>query len=210
MTLSHHLPPFVGEAFGGSTSLVDVGVGRQSHDEAIGRPTESPSLPLMDLTVDAERATLLVDRRKHDAVVEDEELSDFEAKLGEGAEPVVKGAANCRSVFVQLPGPPLIDHIGSKEAHYRVDVTPVRSLEGKARKLNRVEGRGLFGHRRASIPPGEWDGPIPRRRSARCEGATPPAGVESSGLRWATRPQSAFLPTAKPFGQPVSNLSARW
>ena len=53
----------------------------------------------MDLTIDADRATLLFDHRKHDPVVEDDELFDFEAKLGEGAEPVVQEATNCRSAF---------------------------------------------------------------------------------------------------------------
>ena len=48
----------------------------------------------MDLTIDAYRTTLLIDHRKHDPVVEDDELFDFHAKLGEGAEPVVQEATN--------------------------------------------------------------------------------------------------------------------
>jgi hypothetical protein len=106
----------------------------------------------MDLTIDADRATLLVDDRKHDPAVEDDELFDFEAKLGEGAEPLVQGATNCRSAFVKLPGPPLVDRIGSEETYCRVDVTLIHSLEGKARKLSQVGGRGLLRHRPPSIP----------------------------------------------------------
>ena len=56
----------LGEPFDGSTSLVEVGVDRQSHDEAIGRPADRPSLPLMDLTIDADRTTLVVDHHEHD------------------------------------------------------------------------------------------------------------------------------------------------
>ena len=102
----------------------------------------------MDLTIDADGTTLLVDHRKHDPVVEDDELFDFHAKLGEGAEPVVQEATNCHSAFVKAPGrPPVKDRIGSEEAHYRIDVTLIHSLEGKARKLSRVGGRGLLRHR---------------------------------------------------------------
>ena len=100
----------------------------------------------MDLTIDADRTTLLIDHRKHDPVVEDDELFGFHAKLGEGAEPVVHEATDCRSAFVKVP-PPVKDRIGSEEAHYRVDVTLIHSLDGKARKFNQVGCRGLLGHR---------------------------------------------------------------
>ena len=107
----------LGEPFGGSTGLVDVGVGRQSHEEAIGRPADGPSLPLMDLTIDADRTSLLVDHRKHDPVVENDELLYFEANLGEGAEPFVHEATNCRPALEKIPRhPPLKDRIGSEEA----------------------------------------------------------------------------------------------
>jgi hypothetical protein len=129
---------------GGSTGLVDVGVGRQSHEEAIGRPADGPSLPLMDLTIDADRATLLADHRKHDPVVEDDELFDIEAKLGEGAEPVVQEATNCRSAFVRPVARPSRTASGAKKLITGVDVTLIHSLEGKARKLSRVRGRGLL------------------------------------------------------------------
>src|SRR5690242_16264652 len=107
----------------------------------------------MDLTIDADRTTLLLDHRKHDPVVEDGELFDFIAKLGEGADPVVQEATNCHSPFVKAPARPAVkDRIGSEEAHYRVDVTLIHSLEGKARKLSQVGGRGLLRHRAWSIP----------------------------------------------------------
>jgi hypothetical protein len=102
----------------------------------------------MDLTIAADRTTLLADHRKHDPVVEDDELFAFHAKLGEGAEPVVQEATNCRSAFVKAPRrPPVKDRIGSEEAHYRVDVTLIHSLEGKASEFNQVGCRGLLGHR---------------------------------------------------------------
>src|SRR5271154_5505228 len=50
--LRHRLPSLLGEAFGGGTGLVNVGVGRQSHEQAIGRPVDGPSLLLMDLTIE--------------------------------------------------------------------------------------------------------------------------------------------------------------
>ena len=111
-----------------------------------------PSLPLMDLTIDADRTPHLVDRHKHDLVVEDDELFGFEANLGEGAEPFLQEPTNCRSAFEKVPHrPPGEARIRSKEAHYRVDVMLIRSLEGKARKLDQVGGRGLLRHR-LSIP----------------------------------------------------------
>ena len=132
--LLSHSASLLCEAFGGSTGLVDVGVGRQSHEEAIGRPADGPSLPLMDWTIDADRTTLLVDHRKHDPIVKNDELFDLHAKLGEGAKPVVQEATNCRSAFVKVPLSPVKDRIRSKEAHYRVDVT--RFTASKARRVS--------------------------------------------------------------------------
>src|SRR4029079_9088178 len=134
--------------------LVEVAVGRQSHEEAIGRPADGPSLALMDLTIDADRTPLLVDDRKHNPVVEDDELFDFHAKLGEGAEPVVPQTTNCRSAFVDAPHrPPVKDRMGSEEAHYCVDVTLIHSLKRPPRELSRVGCRGLLGHPFGSIAP---------------------------------------------------------
>lgn len=105
----------------------------------------------MDLTIDADRPTLLVDHRKNDSVVQDNEFFAFHAKLGEGAEPLVQEAANCRSAFIEAPRrPPVEDRIGSEEGHHRVDVTPIHSLEGEARALNQIGRRGL-GHDPVSI-----------------------------------------------------------
>jgi hypothetical protein len=147
---SPRLPPRLGEPFGGSTGLVDVGAGRQLHEEAIGRPADDPSLPLVDLTIDADQTTLLVDHRKHDPVVEDDELFAFHAKLGEGAEPVVQEGTNCRPAFANLH-PPVKDRIGSEEAHHCVDVTLIHSLESTARQRNRAGRRGLLRHDPVSI-----------------------------------------------------------
>jgi hypothetical protein len=137
---------------------------------------DGPSLPLMDLTIDADRATLLADHRKHDPVVEDDELLDFEAKLGEIAEPFVQKATNCRSAFDDLDAP-LKQRIGSEEAHYRVDVTMIHSLEDKARKLSRVGGRGLLRHRAVKYP-----GPLPSplKRASALSQADAPFGRTAS------------------------------
>ena len=111
----------------------------------------------MDLTIDADRTTLLLDHRKQDPVVQDDELFDLHAKLGEGAEPVVQEAANRRSALVKAARrPPVKDPVGSEEAHYRVDVTPIHSLEGKARKFNRVGCRGLVRHPCGKYPAPRW------------------------------------------------------
>jgi hypothetical protein len=136
----------------------------------------------MDLTIDADRATRLVDHRKHDPVVEDDELFDFEAKLGEIAEPFVQEATNCRSAFDDLE--PRKERIGSEEAHYRVDVTPIHSLEDNARKLSWVGDRGLLRHRAVKYP-----GPPPsrlKRASALSQADAPfgrKAGVSAMALR---------------------------
>jgi hypothetical protein len=82
------------------------------------------------LTIDADRTTLLFDHRKHDPVVDDGELFYFVAKLGVGAEPFIQEATNCSSALVKaIHQPPVKDRIGSEEAHYRVDVTPIHSLK---------------------------------------------------------------------------------
>jgi hypothetical protein len=153
------LTPRLGEPFGGSTGLVDIGVGRYSHEQAIGRPVDGPSLPLVDSSIDADRTTLLGDHRKHDPVVDDNELFDFHAKLGEGAEPFVQEATNCRLAFVKKasPLPPVKDGIGSEEAHYRVDVRLIYSLKHPPREISRVGRRGLLVHRCGSMAPDDGD-----------------------------------------------------
>jgi hypothetical protein len=171
----------------------------------------------MDLTIDADRTSLLVDHREHDPVVEKDKLFDFVAKLGEGAEPFAEEATNCRSAFVKVPRPPPVkDRIGSVEAHYRVDVTLIRSLEGKARKLNQVGGRGLLGHPWLSIP--QPDNPRalnatepclpdrPARLPYYCRGARRDVNAENtSPLLAALEPsalRAAMVPRRPVYGRP--------
>lgn len=90
----------------------------------------------------ADQTPLLADHRKHDPVVEDDELFALQAKLGEGAERVVQEGTDCRPPLANLH-PPVKDRIGSEEAQYRVDVTLIHSLEGKARQLNRADSSNM-------------------------------------------------------------------
>lgn len=121
----------------------------------------------MDLTIDADRTTLLVDHRKHEPVVEGDEFLDFVATLGERGEPFLQEAANCRSAFENVPQrPPGEDRTGSEEAEYRVGVALICSVERLAHQLNQVGSLGLLGHGeqyhaspRARVPlnaPGSW------------------------------------------------------
>jgi len=84
----------------------------------------------VDLTINVDQTPLLVDHRKHDPVIEEDKLFAFQAKLREGAEPGVQEGTNCRPSFENLQ-PPVKGRIGSEEAHHRVDVMLIDSLEGK-------------------------------------------------------------------------------
>ena len=137
----------------------------------------------MDLPIDADRTTQLVDHRKHDLVVEHDKIFTFHPKLVEGAEPLVQEATNCRSAFVETPRRPHVKYrIGSEEAHYRVDVTLIHGLEGEARTLNQVGCRGLLGHDQVSIAQATMPLLLPSERGRDAHVGAGSAAICLSGL----------------------------
>src|SRR5450631_2807455 len=92
--LRHRLPPFLGEAFGGSTGLVDLG-GRKARDQA-SHPDEDPSLALSKVTGAASRTTVLNDHGKHNPIAEVADFLKPALQLLVRAKPVLKEAANGR------------------------------------------------------------------------------------------------------------------
>src|SRR5205823_457 len=88
----HRLSPFLGEAFGGGTGLVDLG-DRKTCDQAV-YPDEDPSLALSKVTGAASRTTVLNDHGKHNPIAEVADFLKPELQLLVRAKPVLKEAAN--------------------------------------------------------------------------------------------------------------------
>src|SRR2546423_7211786 len=89
--LRHRLAPFLGEAFGGSTGLVDVG-DRKTRDQA-SHPEEDPSLALSKATGAANQTTVLNDHGKHNPIAEVADFLEPDLQLLVRAKPVLKEAA---------------------------------------------------------------------------------------------------------------------
>src|SRR5271167_126654 len=155
--LRHRLPPFLGNAFGGSTGLVDLG-GRKACDQA-SHPDDDPSLALSKVTGAASRATVLNDHGKHNPIAEVADFLKPELQLLVRAKPVLKEAANGRPPLEVVPQRPSVEgRIFGEAAGHRVEITAIRSLKRPAHKLDQVGGRGLLGHHAAKYP-----GPLPSR-----------------------------------------------
>ena len=154
----HRLHSFVDETLGGSAGRVDV-MGRKARYQASLQEEDPPlALPKVTVTGTTGRNALLDDHSEHNPVAEVADILELELQLLVRAEPVLKETAESRSPLEGAPYSPRVkDRIGSEEAHRRIQVTPIRRLEGAAHKLYRVAGRGLLGHRPPSIPlAGQW------------------------------------------------------
>ena len=149
--LRHRLPPFLCEAFGGSTGLVDVGVHRLPHDHAVRQHGDTREAHL-DVSATPNEAALLDDHDKHDPVAQVENLLWLDPELLISA---VKSSKKPRIAADSLEAGThphrLQDCVGRVEAHRRVKVTTIRSLKRFPRKLHQVGGRGLLSHRPPSI-----------------------------------------------------------
>jgi hypothetical protein len=153
MPEGYRLPPFLREALGGSTGLVNLGE-RHACDQ-VSYPDDDASLALLDATGAASQTTVLNDNGKHHPIAEVAGLLKRELQLLVRAKPFLNEATDCRVAFEDVPAqrPAHKDRIHSKAAHHRIDITAIRSLKRPAHKLNQVGGRGLLGHRPVSIPP---------------------------------------------------------
>src|SRR5260370_30227334 len=90
--VGHRLPPRLGEAFGGSTGLVDVVVRRDPLDHAT-HPYADHSLAPMNVTTSSSRMAALEHYCKDDSVAEVECLLQPDLKLLESGGPLLQEAA---------------------------------------------------------------------------------------------------------------------
>src|SRR5205814_2353374 len=93
--LGHRLPPFLGEAFGGSTGLVDVAIAGRSHDNVL-RPYEDACLAQPNPARASGRTGAVTEHGKNDSAAEIENLFGLDLKLLVRADPVFKEAADHR------------------------------------------------------------------------------------------------------------------
>jgi len=84
---------------------------------------------------------------------------------------VFKEAADCRCPLERADLRSPIGGIWDTEVFYRVEVTAIDRLPDAVHKLDQVGGRGLFGHRPASIPQGRPFGCCTHERDG--SGASP-------------------------------------
>ncbi len=146
-------PRSCGEAFGGSTGLVDLG-DRKACDQA-SYPDEDPSLALSKVTGAASRTTVLNDHGKHNPIAEVADFLKPELQLLVRAKPVLKEAANGLPPLEVVPQrPPVEGRIFGEAAGRRVEITTICSLKRPAQKLNQVGGRGLLRHQAAKYHAG--------------------------------------------------------
>ncbi len=161
MAMTERLLRFRGEAFGGSTGLVEVAVDGKSCDQA-SHPDVDPCLALSNVTCAANRTTVLSDDGKHNSFAEVADFLKPKLQLLVRSKPVLNEAANGRPPLEVVPQRPTVqDGIRSEAARHGVEITAIPSLKLPADKLHQVGGRGLLRHHPASIPA------LPDRREAR-------------------------------------------
>jgi len=145
-------PPFLGEAFGGSTGLVDVGVEGHSREHAVYPYEDRCGSQLNVATAGGSPVGDLYDM--YDPIAEVLHLLNLHPILIKTPEPVLgKPTYRLRTrVGTQLPARSVPDGSGTQEAHDRVQVAAVQRCVNTAGKLDRVGGRGLLRHHPVSIP----------------------------------------------------------
>ena len=148
--LRHRLPPFLSEAFGGSTGLIEIDVAHVLLDHAVG-PNRDDPVTKSDLPAAANRTARHDDHGKTDSVAKIDDFVDLDVKILVRAQHVFKQAPD-RRCPLEPAGLPAQDSARRVKALYRIEVTPVQSFKEAARKLYQVGGRGLLGHRQSSIP----------------------------------------------------------
>jgi len=93
--------PLLREAFGCSTSLVDLG-DRKARDQA-SHPNEDPTLALSKVTGAANQTTVLNDHGKHKSIAEVAGFLKSDLQLLVRAKPLLKEAANGRPSLEVVP-----------------------------------------------------------------------------------------------------------
>ena len=122
--LRHRLPPFLREAFGGSTGLVDVG-GRKASDRA-SHPEVDPSLALSNMAGAANQTPVLNRHCKHNPIAEVTDLLKLVVQFLVGPEPVLKEATYRRSTLDEVRPPRPRPHLRRRRAHHPVEITAIQ------------------------------------------------------------------------------------
>ena len=149
--LRHRLPPFLREAFGGSTGLVDVG-DRKACDQA-SYPDEDPSLALSKVTGAASRTTVLNDHGKYNPIAEVADSPQARTPTPRRRQTSPQGSYEWPPVPRMVPQrPPVEGRIFGEAAGHRVEIATIRRLERPAHKLHQVGGRGLLRQHAAKYP----------------------------------------------------------
>src|SRR5207245_9638519 len=102
----HRLPPLLGEAFGGSTGLVDVRLGVDGDlDYQAVLPQERPTVPLLDIALAADQTVVRVEDVEGEAIAEVENLLRVELHLVVRREPVLQEGAERRHAIEPADSP---------------------------------------------------------------------------------------------------------
>src|ERR1700730_17993394 len=136
---------FLGKAFGGSASLVDVRVVRLTDDEPLS-PRTYCCVAELDFSAAARRTPLQGDDGKRDSIAEVKNLLGLRPRHVESTPPVFEATMNRRPALVHLKthGRRVPDCVLRQKARHCIDITAVRSVHSAARKLNQIGGRGLL------------------------------------------------------------------
>src|SRR5271166_2574105 len=179
--LGHRLPPFLGEAFGGSSALLGLGIAGPVYEQP-SVPHADPCLPRPNASAAPGGTSILADDRKDNPVTQINGLLELELQVVKGSVVVLPEATDRPSPleYPQPPGRHVKHGIGAVDAHLRVKITPAIGLHRPAHLPERVGGRGLLRHHPASIP--HHSSVI-----ASCWVGTPATGPRSEHGR--TRPQ---------------------
>jgi hypothetical protein len=89
----HRLRLFLGEAFGGSSALVDIVVARPSNDQAVNPHMDQP-MPRVDTGLAPDWATILSDDTKGDPVTQVNSVLQLERQIFKRAEIVLQERAD--------------------------------------------------------------------------------------------------------------------
>src|SRR5262249_12431641 len=117
------LPPLLGEPFGGGSGLVDVAVGRDSHQQAIDREGDRCKTA-SNLAAATNRTASLTEDRVADSVAEVDHFLGHHLELLVGGDPVFDEATDCGHTRVDAEATwrRVIHHVWSEVAQHSVEV----------------------------------------------------------------------------------------
>src|SRR6516165_7722094 len=138
-------PPLLGQPFSGCAGLVDVGVGRESHEQAVDREADG-CRTASNLAAATNRTASLTEDRVADSVAEVDDLLGHHLELLVGGEPVLEEATDCGHTRVDAEATVrrVVNDVWSEAAQHRVEVAAIDSLNRSSKQLLPVGRRGLL------------------------------------------------------------------